>query len=434
MLFDVSLHNWIKLLSSGCRSSYKKKKDKTPLCEACNDKVLPGERLCLACLKAAAGHAEPDPDVLSYIRQAVSEGLRQSERAKKRRRSFSPEEYADLSSDEYIPPVFEQDELSSQDEEYGASPVFIDSVKIEALIKAVRNTLELNDKREEEPASSKHFADLRSNPTFPLHETIEDLIKQEWKKAEKRISIQGHFSKLYPFKATDSNHWDLAPKVDAAIVRLAKKTTLPLDDAGTLRDPMDKRMDSNLSKAYIASGSGLRPAVALTSVSRALKQWMDDLEEDISSGVSRSRLLESLRKIKLAIDFSSEASIDLVKTISRSMVLTVASRQALWLRNWVADNSSKNSLCSLPFQGEMLFGKYLDECIKKAVEGRKAFLPQDRRPKRSFPQDRRSFRDKDFRQYRPGREFSRFQSWKSGLSSSKTTRGRGGNGKPSKQF
>ncbi|CAH2248007.1 Hypothetical predicted protein, partial [Pelobates cultripes] len=116
-------------------SSYKKKKDKTPLCEACDDKVLPGKRLCLACLKAAAGHAEPDPDVLSYIRQAVSEGLRQSERAKKRRRSFSPEEYADLSSDEYVPLVFEQDELSSQDEEYEASPVFIDSVKIEALIK-----------------------------------------------------------------------------------------------------------------------------------------------------------------------------------------------------------------------------------------------------------------------------------------------------------
>ncbi|CAH2293799.1 Hypothetical predicted protein, partial [Pelobates cultripes] len=94
-------------------SSYKKKKDKTPLCEACDDKVLPGKRLCLACLKAAAGHTEPDPDILSYIRQAVSEGLRQSERAKKRRRSFSPEEYADLSSDEYVPPVFEQDELSS---------------------------------------------------------------------------------------------------------------------------------------------------------------------------------------------------------------------------------------------------------------------------------------------------------------------------------
>ncbi|CAH2306746.1 Hypothetical predicted protein, partial [Pelobates cultripes] len=128
-----------------------KKKDKTPLCETCDDKVLPGKRLCLACLKAAAGPAEPDPVVLPYIRQAVSVGLRQSEKAKKKSRSFSPHGDPDFNSDDYMPPVFEEDEFSSQDEESAASPVFIDNQKISTLIPC--DTLDLSDKRKVEPAS-----------------------------------------------------------------------------------------------------------------------------------------------------------------------------------------------------------------------------------------------------------------------------------------
>ncbi|CAH2250614.1 Hypothetical predicted protein [Pelobates cultripes] len=42
--------------------------------------------------------------------------------------------------------------------------------------------------------------------------------------------------------------------------------------------------------------------------------------------------------------------------------------RALWLCYWGTDASSKANLCSIPFERELLFGKALEESIKKAVE------------------------------------------------------------------
>lgn len=63
---------------------------------------------------------------------------------------------------------------------------------------------------------------------------------------------------------------DGPPIVDAAVVRLAKNVTLPMEDSTSFKDPLDRKMDLNLKKAYQMAGNACKPAIALTSVSNAL--------------------------------------------------------------------------------------------------------------------------------------------------------------------
>ncbi|XP_018430998.1 PREDICTED: LOW QUALITY PROTEIN: protein fyv10-like, partial [Nanorana parkeri] len=152
------------------------------------------------------------------------------------------------------------------------------------------------------------------------------------------------------------------------------RNALPYN-AGSLKDSMDRKIEHSLVKTYTALGMGLHPAVALSSVSCTSKLWLEELEENIKRGASRHRLLDKLQDIRLAAEFSTEASDDLIQCLARGMVSSVVARRALWLRSWGADSSSKNSLCSLSFQGEMLFGQELDSYIKKSIESKKAMLP-----------------------------------------------------------
>ncbi|KAM8945428.1 uncharacterized protein RCH25_048699 [Pelodytes ibericus] len=398
-------------------------------CEACDKRALEGKRLCSDCLQAAGGPPAAAPDLMQIIQQAVSQGIREAGGAHKRPRYPDPPDYFQYdSSDESMEEAYGERSSTSEEERQHA-PDTLDPAQVDHLISRVRRSLNMREPSREEPStSSRYFSDLRrKRVTFPVHEAIQGVIMEEWSRTERKFPNQGRISRLYPFEKEDAGHWASAPKVDAAVVRLAKRTTLPVDNAGSLRDSMDRKMDSSLSRAYVAAGTGLHPAVALTSVSRALKSWLEKLEEDIREGRSRSSLMSSLQDIKLAVDFTTEASVDMVKAVARCMAFSVSAKRALWLRSWSADASSKNSLCSLPFHGDMLFGKNLDECIKRAADGKNAFLPQDRRPRRSFrykrPSDHSSFRD--FKSYRPGREYGRSQPWRGGQSSTRGGRSRG---------
>lgn len=56
--------------------------------------------------------------------------------------------------------------------------------------------------------------------------------------------------------------------MDAAVVRLAKNVTLPMDDSTSFKDPLDRRIDLDLKRSYLAAGEACRPAITLTSVSK----------------------------------------------------------------------------------------------------------------------------------------------------------------------
>ncbi|MEE6524110.1 hypothetical protein FKM82_023346 [Ascaphus truei] len=89
------------------------------------------------------------------------------------------------------------------------------------------------------------------------------------------------------------------------------------------------------------------------------------------------------------------------------MALAVSARRALWLRQWMADTASKNSLCGLPFEGEFLFGNKLDAIITKASGGKSTFLPQENRTRRFGFQLVNRNQYKESKAYRPGRSFPR---------------------------
>ncbi|KAM8952920.1 uncharacterized protein RCH25_043664 [Pelodytes ibericus] len=126
------------------------------------------------------------------------------------------------------------------------------------------------------------------------------------------------------------------------------------------------------------------------------------------SSVIRTSFLESSAS---ATEFFIECSSDILKLAARCMALSVSPRCALWLKHWHADNTS---LVSIPFDGKLLFSKVLEDSIRKAAEGAKDFLPQERRRlPRAVCNDRRNFCSsfRDSRQYRPGREVARSSTW-----------------------
>lgn len=222
------------------------------------------------------------------------------------------------------------------------------------------------------------------------------------------------------------------PKVDAALMRLARHVTLPLEDAVSFRDVLDRKIDQDLKRSFSLAGWAARPAMALASVSKALELWGDQLL-GLQQDEGQSEALALIRLMKTASSFLSEASIDIIRSLARLMLMSVTARRALWLRPWNADSSSKQAWCRIPFEGVSLFGDKLDSAISKATGGKSGFLPQDRRfVKSGRPQRRQSpqGRFRESRTYRPGREFRR--AWRSPKRSfpkaakNPTDQGRGG--------
>ncbi|CAH2306598.1 Hypothetical predicted protein, partial [Pelobates cultripes] len=82
-------------------------------------------------------------------------------------------------------------------------------------------------------------------------------------------------------------------------------------------------------------------------MSRSIKSWLKQLDSDVERGIKCQDLNDTIWNLRMATEYLEEA------------------------------------LCSIPFNGELLFGKTLDDSIKKAAEGSKVFLPQERRAKKT---------------------------------------------------
>lgn len=63
------------------------------------------------------------------------------------------------------------------------------------------------------------------------------------KKTEKRFSLN-RLHKLYPLAKSDSALLDTSLVVDAAVVRLAKNITLPMEDSASFTDPLDGHIEN----------------------------------------------------------------------------------------------------------------------------------------------------------------------------------------------
>uniref|UniRef100_A0A803JGY9 Lamina-associated polypeptide 2 alpha C-terminal domain-containing protein n=1 Tax=Xenopus tropicalis TaxID=8364 RepID=A0A803JGY9_XENTR len=419
-----------------------------PRCAACDNPAPRHAKFCQSCPKKLSGETSTESvDIMAWIKDAVAQGIKEatgpstSKQVRKRgaeREVFTREESpveesstGELSDDE-------QEEILEQFSGF-------DFALVEPLVKAVRQELKLPETQESQPSTSNPFKILKKDrATFPLHEAIKEIITSEWDKMDARFSVQSKIQRLYPFSTDQEKVWEKPPRVDAAVARLSKRTVLPVDDVSSFSNPMDRKMEAILKKSYLATAASCRPAIALTSVSRAMQSWLHGVERAIKHGVDREDIIKSLADLKLATDFVADASIDLVKTSSRALALSVAARRALWLRSWNADKASKTNLCNMPFEGDMLFGAKLEDLIKRVTGGKSVFLPQERRQNfpssgQSVDRQRQSFRDRpNFREqraYRPGREYSQAQNWRreSNLAS-RTSRGRGSSSRGSKKY
>lgn len=103
-------------------------------------------------------------------------------------------------------------------------------------------------------------------------------------------------------------------------MRLAMHITLPIEDAVTFRDVLDRKIDLDLKRAYLAAGGACRPAVALAAVGKAISSWTSNIEKLILEVAEQEKVITALRELSLTGDFVAEASVDTIRSSSRAML------------------------------------------------------------------------------------------------------------------
>uniref|UniRef100_A0A803JZ17 Lamina-associated polypeptide 2 alpha C-terminal domain-containing protein n=1 Tax=Xenopus tropicalis TaxID=8364 RepID=A0A803JZ17_XENTR len=270
-------------------------------------------------------------------------------------------------------------EISSDQAEGGDDLNKPSSEALDNLISAVFRCLDVKEQESSSDSSSSLFKrQKKSTLVFPSHQQLDSLIQSEWEHPERKFQANRRFQRLYPFSQDMLDKWSSPPSVDAPVSRLSKHTALPVPDASSFKDSMDKKMEGFLRAIFTASGEALRPVLASAWVSRASQSWSSSLIEGINSGMHRQDLLNIALQLKEANDYICEASLDATQVISRASALSVAARRTLWLKLWSADLSSKKSLTTIPFKGKLLFGPELDKIISQATGGKSTLLPQPR--------------------------------------------------------
>lgn len=149
----------------------------------------------------------------------------------------------------------------------------------------------------------RYFPNLkRQGATFQFMTEIRKLFDEEWGKPERKANVQNRFLELYPFNTPDAAFWESPLGVDASLQHLARQVSLPLQDSTTFRDPMDRHTDTDLKKIYLTAGAACRPAIALTSISRALKVWVTNAETALKSDVETARIISAMEELNTKTD------------------------------------------------------------------------------------------------------------------------------------
>lgn len=365
--------------------------------------------VCEKCLLEATGDKEKDKQQsLESIKSLIKDSIRELALSQDQINPPSPEAAVSASTPHSDAEVDSEDEAEGVDSNISA----FDFALVEPFITAVKDAIQWEENPEPPSKTKKYFPHLKKKvSTFPLMEEIKEVVTDEWQKVDRRPMAYNRFLKLYPLAEADAQLFDAVPTVDASVMRLARNSTLPLEDAVSFKDVLDRRIDSDLKKTYQAAGGACKPAVALTSISRATRVWSDNVETALRQGVGSEEIIKALDELKLASDFIAEAAIDVLKCSSRAMLYSITARRALWLKPWSADPTSKQSWCRIPYDGKALFGEKMDTAITRVTGGKSGLIPQDRsRRKRFANRPAGQLRGKDSRSYRPGREYRR--GWK----------------------
>lgn len=152
--------------------------------------------------------------------------------------------------------------------------------------------------------------------------------------------------------------WKKVPRLDACGTRtpdsmhhskVFRKSLLAFEDTGILRDPLDRRMELYLKRAWDSSVSNLKPAIKTTCVERNLEFCLTQLKAHVEAGHPREVLVHSFSMLFKAIDFVAEALAELVRMSGRTSGLINFGRRALWLKSWSGNTASKLRFLWCPF-------------------------------------------------------------------------------------
>lgn len=169
---------------------------------------------------------------------------------------------------------------------------------------------------------------------FLLLTELKDIIDEQWNKVDKKTSISNKTSRLYPFKAEEVKYLENAPLVDAALMRLAKHVTLPLEDAVSFKDGLERKIDQDLKRIYGLAGMACKLALAL---SKTMEAWMENVDSFLRGVLKELTRSLAAAELKIAAVFLGEASIDLICLLAWIMLSSVTAKRALWLHPWLAE-------------------------------------------------------------------------------------------------
>ncbi|KAE8576008.1 hypothetical protein XENTR_v10004015 [Xenopus tropicalis] len=162
-----------------------------------------------------------------------------------KRRAPSPsdedsEDYSRAPSPIAPEPSLSEGELSDSSDQEEHEPAKHSYEAVDSLISSVLETLHLQEPETTSDSAKALFK--RHNKSSPTHSQLDLIIQQEWDKPERRFQVNRRFTELYPFPTDLIEKWATPPSVDAPVSRLSKTTALPVPDASSFKDAMDKKM------------------------------------------------------------------------------------------------------------------------------------------------------------------------------------------------
>lgn len=159
-----------------------------------------------------------------------------------------------------------------------------------------------------------------------------------------------------------------APSVDTPVAALSSPTVVAGGSEEVLK-PEKKRSEQTLVKGFQAGAWAVRAATATSFFTRASLVWIQQLQERLDTRDTRSH--RDLNKIKAAMEYAADASLNAARFASRAMASSVTSRRLLWLKPWQADIRTKWRLVTSPYRGGQLFGTPLDPYMTESKDKRK---------------------------------------------------------------
>lgn len=82
---------------------------------------------------------------------------------------------------------------------------------------------------------------------------------------------------------------------------------------GHLRDPMDKKMEVSLRRAYEAGTAGLQPNIASTCMARNMGFWREQLRDHLEKIPGIEEALDSLLFIEKEAAYIADASVEAMR-------------------------------------------------------------------------------------------------------------------------